>query len=293
MTLHPLLHQQRGATPPPLAEAFPPEFDPAIYRDLNSDLWNLDESALREHFTATGEAEGRRANTLATREEFRDIAAKAGRILELGTPGERIFDRDDVVRFCRAEPSAAPDANVAAANGDLSGVDGAYDVVANSHLLVREPDLVAHLQQVEALLAEGGIYLLFIPDKRFCLDHFIPETTIADVVDAALTRPAIHTARTLIRQQCLTTHNDSRRHWAGDHGRPLHLDAGSVESALDLLADSLAGGPFVDRNAWQFTPESFRATISLLRDLGLIGLSPVRVYPTLRESNEFWAVLAR
>ncbi|MGI9253405.1 MAG: hypothetical protein ACR2J8_06645, partial [Thermomicrobiales bacterium] len=197
------------------------------------------------------------------------------------------------IRFSRSDPASAPEAHYAAPNGDLSAIDAQFDLLASSHLLVREPDLVRHLRQADRLLADNGIYLLMIPDKRFCLDHFIPETSIADVVDSALNQPDRHTARTLIRQQCLSTHNDSRRHWTGDHGAPAHLNTGSVEAALDLLSVSIDGGPSVDRNAWQFTPESFRVTLSLLRDIGLTRLAPVRVYPTLWGSNEFWAILAR
>ena len=274
-------------------DMLPPEFDPAIYHDLNSDLWILQPDELRAHYREAGMAEGRRAHSLQTREQFRDLAAAAPRILELGLPGERIFDRENIVRFSRSLPADARDAHYAAPNGDLSTIGARFDVVASSHLIVREPDLLRHLDQVAALLHPGGIYLLFIPDKRFCLDHFVPESSIADVVAAALDRATTHSARTLIRQQCLTTHNDSLRHWAGDHGRPLHLDAGSVESALDLLAASLDQQAFVDRNAWQFTPDSFRVTIALLHDLGLTAFRPTRVYPTLRGGNEFWAVLSR
>lgn len=278
---------------PSLAERFPAVFDPAVYRAVNSDLTQLDDAALRMHYFGPGTAEGRRANALATREAFRDVAAGAERILELITPGERIFQRPDVTRFCRCDPAAAANAHYASANGDLSAIGAEFDVIANSHLLVREPDLANHLQQIERLLAEGGVYLLFIPDKRYTFDHFLPESSIADVVEAALNRPAMHTARTLIGQQCMTTHNDSWRHWAGDHGKPAHLDADSVSTAIELAAAGIERGEYIDRNAWQFTPKSFETTISLLHGLGLTRLRPARVYPTLAGSNEFWAVLSR
>ncbi|MFM9107335.1 MAG: hypothetical protein ACKOWF_11635, partial [Chloroflexota bacterium] len=66
-----------------LAERFPAEFDPTVYRAVNSDLAHLNDETLWHHYLAGGVAEGRRANALRTREEFRDVAAVAGRILEI------------------------------------------------------------------------------------------------------------------------------------------------------------------------------------------------------------------
>ena len=48
---------------------------------------------------------------------------------------------------------------------------------------------------------------------------------------------------------------------------------------------------YVDVHAWYFSPATFRQNINLLRELEYTGLTVSRLYPTLRERNEFWAVL--
>lgn len=287
-----------------LAQA-PPEFDPAAYRALHSDLWYLDDAALAAHYERAGRAEGRRAHPIATREAFRDLAATAGRILEIGPffrplcvgPNVRYFDildREGLLRKAEGHGFfgvAPPEIDFVSADGDLGIVQETFDVVLSSHAIEHQPDLVAHLQQVERLLAPGGCYFLFVPDKRFCLDHFMPESTIADVLEAAIDRRRRHTLRTVVRHDTMQAHNDSFRHWQGDHGEPLHLDADGIAAAMEEFARGAASGEYLDRHAWQFTPRSFRAILELLNALGMVRLAPFRVFDTLAGHNEFWAIL--
>ncbi|MGI9252753.1 MAG: hypothetical protein ACR2J8_03335, partial [Thermomicrobiales bacterium] len=120
---------------------------------------------------------------------------------------------------------------------------------------------------------------------------FMSESTIADVLAASLEQRTLHSARSLIAQNTLKTHNEPLRHWAGDHGSPAHLTAPDIEAALALHARSQASGAYVDRHAWQFTDASFERIIQLLNDLGSLSLRPHRIYPALANTNEFWAIL--
>ena len=67
--------------------------------------------------------------------------------------------------------------------------------------------------------------------------------------------------------------------------------AGSIETALRAFGESQSTGEYVDRHAWQFTPASFRQIVGLPSDLSMIQLRPLRVYPTLAGTQEFWAIL--
>ena len=76
---------------------------------------------------------------------------------------------------------------------------------------------MTHFNQVYDLLRENGKYLLIIPDKRYCFDHFIGETRMSDVLDAHYLNLKRHPMATLL-SRCEATHNDDKRHWAGDNG---------------------------------------------------------------------------
>lgn len=310
-------HQPRQRRPPRVAVAptpradlvFPPELDPAHYRMIHADLWTyaLDEAAA--HYAARGKAEGRQPNVLASREMFRDLAARLGDILEIGPFSRPLFRGPHVTYFDvldRAglthlgtqlglhEGSQIPDIHFVSATGDLTIVPGTFDVVASSHVIEHQPDLVRHLNQVAAVLKPGGYYFLWIPDKRYCLDHFQAESTIAGVLAAAAEQRTFHTLETLLAQDLLRAHNDSRRHWLGDHGGPVHDNpVETIRLVRDLHEASRARGEYVDRHAWQFTPDSFRTIVALLDALGLIALRPLRVYNTLFSHNEFWAILMK
>ena len=91
----------------------------------------------------------------------------------------------------------------------------------------------------------------------------------------------------------LRAHNDPRRHWLGDHGSPPEHPADVVRAVQSALSGVEGRGEYVDRHAWQFTPDSFRTILELLNQLELVALRPVRVYDTLFFSNEFWAILQK
>jgi hypothetical protein len=283
---------------------FPPELDPEHYRDIHADLrsYSLEEAA--EHYRTRGKAEGRQPNALATREMFRDLARGLGPILEIG-PGDRsLFTGNRVTRLAGLDrqslagleiaknAKAAKFAN-AVPSGDHPWNPPRFAVIASSRVIEHQPDLVRHLRRVERVLQPGGYYFLWIPDKRYCLDHFQAESTIADVIEAAAEARVVHTLGTLIAQDVLRTHNDPRRHWRGDHGVPPENPAPLVRAARALYDEAHDGGESIDRHAWRFTPASFRAIVELLNELELTALRPLRVYHTLFPHNEFWAILQK
>jgi SAM-dependent methyltransferase len=287
---------------------FPPELDPEHYRTIHADLRHFSEEELREHYAARGKAEGRQPNVLCSREMLRDLALDLGTILEIGPWTHPMFEGPNVAFFdvltrrdliAKAKESglhaidAIPEIDFVSAIGDLSVVPGTFDVVASSHAIEHQPDLVGHLNQVERLLEPGGFYFLWIPDKRYCLDHFQPESTVAEVIEAAVERRTYHTLGTLIAQEVMCAHNDPRRHWRGDHGPLPENPVAIIREVLTLYDKARARGEYVDRHAWQFTPDSFRAILGLLNELGLVALSPLRVYNTHILSNEFWAILQK
>jgi hypothetical protein len=173
---------------------------------------------------------------------------------------------------------------------DLGIVKREFDAVITSHVIEHQPDFVGHLDAIRRLLRPGGLYFLLIPDKRYCFDHFMPDTTIADVMEAHLSQRSRHTVKSHIHYAAMRTHNDARRHWRGDHGIP-EATVASVEHALTEHANSQRSGEYSDTHAWYFQPKTFAQCLTLLRGLGETDFELLRLYPTLLNNDEFWAVL--
>jgi SAM-dependent methyltransferase len=288
------------------SRAFVAEFDATFYRRTYPDLKEIPDDRLETHYREFGISEGRMGSMACARDGFLRMLDHRRSILEIGplaNPALRghqvkYFDvlPTDALRKKAAasglDPDACPHIDFVSENGDLAVISDRFDVVFSSHAIEHQPDLVRHLRGVEQILNPQGQYFVIVPDKRYCFDHFIPESTIADVLDAYLRRVHRHDAASVIEHLALTTHNDSLRHWNGDHGEPACWTSPErIRQAMDMVLANPT--TYIDTHAWQFTPESFREIVHTLFGLGLTGLDVVRVYRTTHGSIEFYAVLQK
>ena len=285
------------------AQALPPVFDPAYYRTHNAELGLGDDEAAAAHYARQGRAEGRVASPFARREELVAAMDGAGPVLEIGPfcapllkgPGVEYLDRLDAAALrdraqaIGLDASDCPERIHHVGGLDRVGADS-FDAVLASHSIEHQPDLVRHLEEVARVLRAGGRYVLIVPDKRFCFDHFLPETTIADVLDAFEEERTIHRLGSVVEHVALVTHNDPVRHWRGDHGG-VDLEERQRRTAEALAAYRSSDGTYLDVHAWQFTPESFVALFATLARLGLSAFEVEAVYDTPRDRAEFCAVL--
>jgi len=184
----------------------------------------------------------------------------------------------------------APEIDFVSPTGDLSTVgDNVFDVVLSCHSIEHQPDLIAHLQHIARILRAGGRYLLLIPDKRYCFDHFLAASTVADVVQTHRDRLRTHSVASVIEHRALTTHNDSARHWNGDHEQPgVNAEPQRITQAIHECEK--ADGDYIDVHAWQFTPQTFRSLMNQLVAIGLTTLRPVCLPGTPHAQNEFCAM---
>lgn len=279
----------------------PPAFDADHYLAANPDL-AIAATDAADHYAAIGRAEGRVASPLALRENLIGLIDDGRSVLEIGPfcnpllRGRNIayLDMLDAAQLrARAieigiDPAGCP--HHIDYVGGIDQIRRRFDAVISSHAIEHQPDLIHHLQQIERIVTADGLFCLIVPDKRFCFDHYIAESTIADVVEAHREQRRRHSLASVIEHVALTTHNDSRRHWAGDHGPAVPPDrAQRVEKAI--RDHDFNPVRYVDVHAWYFTPDSFRTLIETLSALGMIGLELAGVYDTARDRNEFCAVL--
>lgn len=282
---------------------FPLEFDPDFYRSQYSNLRRMSDRALREHYEKRGRLEGRIATSAVPRDNFIKLVPDNS-VLEIGPfvnpvmrgPKVKYFDlmsRDQLIERATRTGIAAekvPEIDFVSPRGDLSIVDQKFFTVISSHCIEHQPDMLRHLRQVENILEDGGCYFLLIPDKRYCFDHFLPESTIAEIIEAHREGRTVHTLSNVIKCIALTAHNDPVRYWNGDAGkRP--LDPKKIEAAIHAYDD--AKGNYLDVHSLYFTPASFRDIMATLCELRLTRLEPERVYDTPKHWNEFCAILRK
>jgi SAM-dependent methyltransferase len=286
---------------------FPPEFDAHIYKKSYRDVIKYSHKDLYTHYLNQGLNEGRRANILKTRFDFIELIPKDKKVLEIGpfwNPsifGEKVFyfdiqDKEELMlkaKSFKLPVKNCPYIHFVSPTGNLDIVNECFDVVLSSHCIEHQPNLLKHLNNVEKLLNPGGYYFVLAPDKRYCFDHFIPESSLAQVIETQIENKGFHSLRTFLENGSLTTHNEQLRHWKGDHGNPLLSIKERVEDSLTRYNKSLASKEYVDLHTWYFTPNSFKNIIDGLNAVSYTRLTIEKIYPTLYGSNEFWAILKK
>lgn len=283
---------------------FPSEFDGEAYRRVSPALAQMSESQLFEHYSAYGRGEGYPGNSITNRGQFVALVPGQCRALEIG-PFAYPMLRGPKVAYCdvlsweelkqRAvkiglNPQNVPKIDFVLGPQGLDAIPEDFDAVISSHNLEHQPDMVRHLQQAHRRIERnGGRLFLIIPDKRYCFDHFIAESTIAQIVDAYESGRSAHTLQSVVEHRALTTHNEPAKHWLEPMAPRPMVNADAVRKGIEEWR--AAKGGYIDVHAWYFTPDSFAQIIDLLYALGLIKLQVERLYPTRRNSLEFWAIL--
>lgn len=284
---------------------FPVSFCPLTYRKLYPDLQLMSDDTLRDHYLTYGVVEGRQACEIRDRSDFLKLFEKIRPALEIGAFDSPLLHQTDVRHFdvidqdglkARARDmgrnvESVPFIDYVSQECDLSIIQERFELVVSSHAIEHTPDLVKHLKDISKLLSNSGVYALMIPDCRYCFEHFIPPSSIADVLQAHQESRKVHTLASVIEHRALTTHNEPSKHWVGDHGNKIGAEPSRVLAAISEWKNSQ--GRYIDVHAWQFTPETFENLVLLLWNANYIDLKPVRIYNPVHGSNEFLAILAR
>jgi hypothetical protein len=283
--------------------SLPTEFDVERYRNTNPDLASFTVEQLVQHYSGHGALEGRTCSAITGRESFVSLVPDSEPVLEIGPfnspclAGDHVkyFDVMDAEsltkRALRHGLSAAriPERiHYVSKTASLLEVKDKFYAALSSHMVEHAPDLISHLQAVAALLKPGGRYFVICPDKRFCFDQTLANSNIGEILQAYFEKRKVHALASIVEHRALATHNEPARHWKGDSPRRL-LDPAIVQAAVDEWQTS--NGSYVDVHAWQFTPDSFREILTCLWQMGLIALRPSRIYGSLRDGVEFYAVL--
>jgi hypothetical protein len=288
---------------------FSEEFSASLYRSVNNDLMFFSDENLVKHYKNFGMNEGRVCNEVTDRKKLLKNIPNYMKCLEIGpfdSPvlnissfNVKYFDVLDkeglklrAVQHNR-NYNSVPEIDFVNNDGSLNVVNEKFDVVLSCHCIEHQIDFIKHLKDVSCLLNNTGVYVVILPDKRYCFDHFIKETTIADVINTHKLGTSVnHTLKSVIEHRALTCHNDTFRHWNNDHGS-LDVKSESVRKAIKEYEEGIKHNKYIDVHSLQFTPTSFRNIIDLLYELEYIDFKIKRVYPTIKNSNEFFVILEK
>ena len=284
---------------------FPQPFECSIYRSLNSDLADLGDDELINHYKNCGEIEGRISNRLQTREEFAGLAVSLSSILEIGPFASPLIKSDhtkyaDILNTEQLKVKAnslgiseslVPDIDYVI-DAQSMKIEDQFDCVLSSHVIEHSLDFISHLNQVEEMLKANGCYFLLVPDHRYCFDHFQTPSGISDVIEAHLEKRKQKSFKCIFNGSFCVTHNTPSRHWIGDHGTTTGSPDNEVAKLISRFQEN-SENEFDDVHCWYFTPRSFAQICTQLVEMNFISLKLERLYPTRRNSNEFWAILRK
>lgn len=189
------------------------------------------------------------------------------------------------------DASRTPNIDYVSPEADLSIIDEKFEIVFSSHVIEHQPDLITHLHHIDRLLTQHGKYYTVIPDKRYCFDHYLTQSTIPEVIAAYYQKAVRHSFLNQLKASCFTTHSNPRKHFLGLH-KPLEqkLTPQNIEHSYSNYCTSQG---YVDCHAWFFTPRSFKKIINQLNKLGYISFKVEKIYPTFPGKLEFYAILSK
>lgn len=199
-----------------------------------------------------------------------------------GVPVEDIVDPDFVL-IGPEGPRPLPEA---------IGGTACFDWVVASHVIEHVPDLVSWLEEVAAVLVDGGRLVLAVPDRRFSFDADRDPTTVGQILLARHLRDTIPSVRAIYDHYSRVVTIDAGQAWDGRRPTPSDRIHGQdyVEAQLRLATDQAR---YVDAHVWLFTPQSFVDQLGELAGLGLNCFAVEKVIPTAERELEFYAVLRR
>ena len=178
---------------------------------------------------------------------------------------------------------------------DVVGDDAPFDYVFASHVVEHAPDMIGWLREIAAVLDDGGLLCLAIPDKRLCFDVNRPLTEIGDLVDAYLRGLRAPSYRQIWDFHSKIVEVDAAALWAGtaDYTDTWRSDLDPDQWAYELCLKHQQTGDYIDGHCQVFTPGSFLELYAKLVELDLIDYRIASFHPSQPGTIEFRVVLEK
>lgn len=160
---------------------------------------------------------------------------------------------------------------------ELTGHRKFYDWIIASHVIEHVPDMIGFLKDCDAVMRDGGVLSLAVPDKRYCFDRFRALTGVHSLIDAHMTGMQNHSPGRVADYFLNVVQLSGRIAWDANHALGKSIGemgfVHGVEDAKSGIRAVAESNAYLDIHAWCFTPSSFRL---LVEDLHQLGFSPLR-----------------
>jgi SAM-dependent methyltransferase len=163
-----------------------------------------------------------------------------------------------------------------------------YDWIVASHVIEHVPDLVAFVNDCEALLKPGGSLVLAVPDKRCCFDILRPVSTVGQVLQAHVDGRKRPWPGVIFDDIAYARKRSGRIGWTLGDAEPLE-EVRAPDAARQVFEQACSSDSYIDIHCWVFVPSSFRLVIDTLAAFGMTGL---RELDFRDAGSEFYAVLS-
>ena len=179
-------------------------------------------------------------------------------------------------------------------HGDLTIVNEKFDIVFSSHSIEHQMNLIKHLQLVENILNDGGLYVMIVPDKRYCFDHFRAETSVTQLLDSYVRDIEFRPLFDFLDASMVRTHSYAFRHWLGDHGNfNEKATPENFKKLREFYETARTSDTYIDAHSLCLTPRSFARLIELINRIGLTTFQVHRLCHTVWGRFEFSIVLKK
>jgi SAM-dependent methyltransferase len=269
-----------------LFSRLPADYDEAVYRE-HKDLELFSAEQLLQHWLNHGIQEGRSAATVRDRKTLMNLQADLPILnaLEIGCfdqPSlEHLSQKGIVTHYAdylseselkkRAaelpgrDPARVPPIEYILSNG-YEQINRSYDIVVSHHCIEHQPDLLSHLLSVSEILRPKGLYIASVPDKRFCFDHFLPVSTLIDVLAAFYEKRVKPSFRSVLEHRCFIVEDYNQTSdplWNCDAGR-------ASRQGFDRAFQEFSNSRYVDVHTFQFTSFTFKNIVNQLTRYGYL-----------------------
>jgi SAM-dependent methyltransferase len=288
-----------------LFEALPPDYNEEFYKDYN-DLAGLAPDQLLDHWRNYGLQEGRRASTVRDRPSLlamlADLPIRSA--LEIGCfdqPSlEHLRQKGIVTHYAdylseaelKARAAQLPGRNPSMVppieyilSGGYEQIKRKYDIVVSHHCLEHQPDLPSHFLSVSKILRPKGLYVASLPDKRKCFDHFLPASSLIDVLAAFYEKRTKPGFQAVLEHRCFIAEDYEQSKdpvWTAEAGR-------ASRQGFDRAFQEFSTSPYVDVHTFQFTSFTLQ---NIVRQLVQYSFLPETTQITVYNGvNEFYMAL--
>ena len=166
-----------------------------------------------------------------------------------------------------------------------------FDYILSSHVVEHMPRLIEFFQDIATVLTANGLLYVFVPDHRYCFDHFRTPTSFAEAYYIHQQGIRVPPWRVFDHQLETIPLNDAGRFWFGGGIAAETLSQrSSFESAKELL-DVALSGQYVDVHYSVFSPKSFLLLLYNMINARLFPFRCVEFYPTERNGCTFGVLL--